>query len=317
MNKVSPVEISVCIPVYKKVDFLRRLLDSLAIQTFGDYEIIITDDSPDDSIENLVNQYSFQQPLKYVRNRPALGTPENWNEAARHATGSWIKMMHNDDWFASEHSLQRFYYHAQNSRECKFFFSAFQNVVAGTGSSEVVRCDIFDRLFLKISPLHLFRKVYVGNPSCTLIRSGTGLEYDRRFKFVVDFEYYIRCFRNLKKYYYIDEVLIKVGLHEDQVTKYTFLVPEVQIPENFLLLEKLGTKILRNPFVYDYYWRLFRNLNIRSEEELKRYHPGRVFPSLQRMIRSQSRISSRVLKRGVLSKFFMSISYLANLFTED
>lgn len=315
MNSVEPVEISVCIPVYKKVDYLKRLLDSLSVQTFRDFEIIITDDSPDDLIENLVKQYSFQQPLKYFRNRPALGTPENWNEATRHASGRWIKMMHNDDWFAAEQSLQRFYDHAQNNKNCAFFFSAFQNVVAGTGASEVVKCDIFDRLFLKMTPLHLFRKVYVGNPSCTLIRTGTGLEYDRRFKFVVDFEYYIRCIRKLKKYSYIDEVLVKIGLHEDQVTKYTFLVPEVQIPENFLLLEKLGIKILRNPFVYDYYWRLFRNLNIRSVDEVKKYYAGNIPRSLERMMRSQSGIPAHTLKKGLLSKFFMFINYLANLFS--
>ena len=314
MNKAGPVEISICIPVYKKVDFLKRLLDSVKIQSFEDYEIIVTDDSPDDAIENLVKQYSFQQPLRYFRNNPAMGTPENWNEAARHATGRWIKMMHNDDWFASEHSLEIFYRFIKNHPQCGFFFSAFKNVVAGTGFAEIVRCDFFDRLFLKMSPLHLFRKVYVGNPSCTLIRADIGLGYDRRFKFVVDFEYYIRCFRKLKKYHYIDNVLINVGLHDEQVTKYTFLVPEVQIPENFQLLEKLGVKILRNPFVYDYYWRLFRNLNIRSLDDVRKYYSGQISPLIERMIRAQSRIAPHVLKRGISSKAFMSFNFLAGFF---
>jgi len=316
MNKERPVEISICIPVYKKVDFLKRLLESVKIQTFPDYEIIITDDTPDDSIETLVKQFSFTQPVKYFKNSPALGTPENWNETVRRASGKWIKMMHNDDWFASEHSLQRFYDCTEKNQDCSFFFSAFRNIIEGTGISQTVKCDIFDRLFLKMSPLHLFKKVYVGNPSCTLIRRDIESLYDRRFKFVVDFEYYIRCFRQLKKYMYLNEVLINVGFHDEQVTKYTFLVPEIQIPENILLLEKLGTKILKNPFVYDYYWRLFRNLKIRDAEEIKKYYSGAISPLLVKMIRFQSRIAPAVLKKGLFSKLFMTVNYIVSFFAK-
>src|SRR5688572_1955014 len=158
MNKDRPVEISICIPVYKKVDFLKRLLASVKIQTFQDYEIVITDDTPDDSIQNLVKQFSFKQPVKYVKNSPALGTPENWNEAVRHGSGKWIKMMHNDDWFASENSLQRFHDYTEENQDCSFFFSAFQNITEGTGISQTVKCNFFDRFFLKMSSLHLFKK---------------------------------------------------------------------------------------------------------------------------------------------------------------
>jgi len=314
MNKGDRVGISICIPVYKKADFLKRLLVSVQMQTFQDYEIIITDDSPDDSIENLIKQFSFLQPLKYFRNSPALGTPENWNESIRHAGGKWIKMMHNDDWFANEYTLQKFYSYAVKNPEHLFFFSAFQNIMEETKASKAVKCNIFDLFFLKLTPLHLFKRVYIGNPSCTLIRRDVDLLYDRRFKFVVDFEYYIRCFFKLKKYIYIDDILINVGLHDEQVTKYTFLVAETQIPENVILLEKLGVKILKNPIVYDYYWRLFRNLNIRKPEEIKKYYSGIVPPILNNMVASQSKVPINLLKKGLISKFFMSVNYIASFF---
>ena len=56
-----------------------------------------------------------------------------------------------------------------------------------------------------------------------------------------------------------------MGINEEQVTNYTFRKPEVEIPENHLMIEKMGVEILRNIFVYDYYWRLYRNLGIKSE----------------------------------------------------
>lgn len=162
--------------------------------------------------------------------------------------------------------------------------------------------------------MHLFKRVYVGNPSCTFIRKDIGLLYDRRMKFVVDFEYYIRCIRQERKYHYVDQVLINVGFHEEQVTAYTKYAPAVQIPENVLLLEIFGTRILRNPLVYDYYWRLIRNLKIRSVEQAQQYSAAPLPYLLQEIIRKQIRISENILGRGVFSKILMSGSYILDFF---
>lgn len=307
--------ISICVPTYKNINFLKRLLDSIAIQTFTDYEVIITDDSPDDSVSNFLNRYAKIREIKYFRNKVALGTPENWNEGIRRSCGTWIKLMHDDDWFTTPQALQLFYEAVLQHPRCHFFFSAFQNIVENSGKVEVVTCNWVDRIVLKLSPLHLFKKVYVGNPSCTLIKRDVNLYYDKDFKFVVDFEYYIRCITKLKAYYYIDNVLLNIGFNSEQVTKYTFLVPEVQIPENLLLLEKLGGRILRNLFVYDYYWRMFRNLKVRRVAEIRRFYPGTIHPILIQIVNVQTRVSVRILKIGVISKTLMFVSYLRSLLT--
>jgi glycosyltransferase involved in cell wall biosynthesis len=98
--------ISVCIPAYKRTEFLKRLLDSLMIQNFKNFEVVITDDSPGNDVKTLVQGYS-ELPIKYFRNEHALGTPENWNEGLRQAKGGWIKIMHDDDWFTNESICQR------------------------------------------------------------------------------------------------------------------------------------------------------------------------------------------------------------------
>ncbi len=307
------VEISICIPAYKNIHFLQRLLDSIAMQTFSNYEVIITDDSPDNTVKDFLGDYTGIKDIKYYRNPVALGTPENWNEGIRRSTGNWIKLMHDDDWFTSPHALQVFYDAISANPNCQFFFSAFQNVIEGTGRVEVVTCDWLDKLILKISPLHLFKRVYVGNPSCTLVKRDVQLYYDKDFKFVVDFEYYIRCIRKLKEYYYIDAVLLNIGFNNEQVTKYTFLVPEVQIPENFVLLKKLGYNILRNIVVFDYYWRMFRNLKIRRVEDVSKFYKEPIHPFLVQMIKVQQLIPASILKIGVVSKVLMVINYLVSL----
>jgi glycosyltransferase involved in cell wall biosynthesis len=100
--------ISICIPAYKNKDFLGILLQSILEQDYKDYEVIVTDDSPDDSVEEVCASFKENLPLIYHRNRPVKGSPANWNAGIALAKGGWIKMMHDDDWFADEKSLQRF-----------------------------------------------------------------------------------------------------------------------------------------------------------------------------------------------------------------
>ena len=199
--------ISICIPAYKHVHFLERLLDSILTQTYTDYEIVITDDSPDNSVAEIVERFKTKAEIRYFKNVQPLGTPENWNEAIRKANGEWIKIMHNDDWFARKDSLQTFYNNIQQRPGAVFFFSAFQNVETGSDEKEMVKLSYADKKFFESNPYHLLKKVYVGNPSCTIIKKDVNIWYDKRYKYIVDFDYYIRVIQQTGMPVYIDEVL--------------------------------------------------------------------------------------------------------------
>jgi len=307
------VAISICIPAYKNTTFLRRLLDSIAIQQFRNFEVVVTDDSPDDSISDFLHQYPADFPIRYVKNPKALGTPGNWNEGLRQARGTWVKLMHDDDWFADPDALGAFHRATLEHPQTPFHFAAFTNVHEDTGRLEPVTCSPLDLALLRLSPLVLFRRVYVGNPSCTLVRRDTALFYDEEYKWAVDFEYYIRLLRRSPRFHYIDRRLLNIGFNALQVTRYTFLVREVQIPEYVSLLWKLGPRILRNPFVYDNYWRLFRNLGIRNLSDVEGLAQHPLPPAISRMIRFQRHIPLSILRQGLLSKPLMLLSYAASL----
>jgi glycosyltransferase involved in cell wall biosynthesis len=302
---------SICIPVYKNTDYLKRLLDSVLSQTFSDFEIVITDDSPDDVVQSFLQEHFPDMGIRYFRNAHALGTPENWNEGIRQANGEWIKLMHDDDWFTSDRALEVFFNHIQQKPTGRFFFSAFQNVHSSNQTCEVVRMTSMDLRMLKWNELHLFKKVYVGNPSCTVVKKDVGLLYHKQYKFVVDFEYYIRVIRQTGSWHYIDDVLLNVGFNDEQVTVYTKYNPAVQVPENHALVRQFGQNILNNFFVFDYYWRMYRNVGIRSLEQAAKYDSGVVPTKLGRMIHFQSVIPVSVLKMGPVSKILMACCYAA------
>src|SRR5882757_943515 len=102
------VFISICIPAYKRVSFLKRLLDSIERQTYRRFEVVVTDDSPDNEVSDLCRTHPLSALIRYFKNEKKLGTPENWNESIRRASGEWIKLMHDDDWFLDPTALTIF-----------------------------------------------------------------------------------------------------------------------------------------------------------------------------------------------------------------
>ena len=83
---------------------------------------------------------------------------------------------------------------------------------AGSGEKEIVKLSYADKKFFESNPYHLLKKVYVGNPSCTIIKKDVNIWYDKRYKYIVDFDYYIRVIQQTGMPVYIDEVLVEYWL---------------------------------------------------------------------------------------------------------
>jgi glycosyltransferase involved in cell wall biosynthesis len=306
------VFISICIPAYKHVDYLKRLLDSIAIQTFKDYEVVITDDSPGNEVEQLCLQYT-SLPMRYIKNEKPLGSPENWNAGIRNAKGEWVKMMHDDDWFSGVDSLEMFARVAKANKDFTFIFSDFIEVDEEKQTTKESAINNFHLRLLKKSPLTLFKKNFVGHPSTTLIRNNNDHFYDNKFKWVVDMEFYIRYLNIFKNFVAIRKPLVNIGIGKDQITKQVFRNPTIEIPEVLELYKKLPPNALKNVFCYDYYWRFVRNMQIRTEADIRKFAPDVEIPvAVKGMIQLQQRFSLQTLKIGFWSKLLMLRSYVAN-----
>lgn len=304
------MKISVCIPAYKNADFLRRCLDALATQSFKDFEVILSDDSPDESVFEIAEEYKEVLPIVYLRNKPSLGTPANWNFAMQHATGEYIKLMHDDDWLAENDALLKFYNCLEKNPSVDFCFSAFHNVHIKEGTMEPVFCSAFLRKLLKKDRYNLFKRNFIGPPSVVFQRNNRKDWYDDQFKWLVDFEGYIRFLDKKNGFVYIEECLVNIGLSGEQVTSTVQHDATIVLPESLYFLKKHGTGILKNIFVYDYYWRTLRNFSVRNEEDIKKAGWQHVLPEpILSMIRFQKKIPSFLLKMGPLSKIYMLVSY--------
>jgi glycosyltransferase involved in cell wall biosynthesis len=88
--------VSVLIPTYRRNHFLVAALRSVEAQTFGDFEVVISDNADDPNTRQLVAGFSDPR-LKYRCNSPAVNVFENHLSAWREARGEFIAFLHDDD----------------------------------------------------------------------------------------------------------------------------------------------------------------------------------------------------------------------------
>ena len=309
MDKKPLPLISIYIPAYKRPGNVKRLLESIRVQRFTDHEIILTDDSPDDSVKEVVSLFPSLK-IQYQKNHPPLGMPANWNYGMSLAKGEWIKIMHDDDWFVDQDSLQAF---ADSTAKGKNFIIARYFDVLDSG--EIVKPAFPQNWEKKIidDPLTLLSQNVIGPPSVTMIHRSIKEEWDIRMKWRVDIDYYIRTLLKEKSFHLIDKRVINVGISETQVTHDCLNNPGVELPEGFLLLEKYGVAPLRNILVYDAWWRILRNTGIRDKQQLAKYIPQKKWPqAIYKMIKHESAVPGSLLRIGPVSKLAMSLSFLMN-----
>jgi glycosyltransferase involved in cell wall biosynthesis len=302
------VFISICIPAFGRTEYLKRLLDSINLQTYPHFEVVITDDSPGSELKELAEQHPLSPKIRYYKNQTNLGTPENWNEGMRKAKYDWIKIMHDDDWFTGPASLGKFAGIIQQG-EHALCFSAYSNVFPD-GQTKPVHISDRQLNALKLNPRKLLAANRVGPPSVVIFRKDISILFDNRMQWLVDIDFYIRYLTIHPSSFYIDENLVQIGISESQVTRSSFGNHEIEIPERFLLAEKLNPESLKDMVIYDSWWRFIRNMKIRDEKEIPEngYH-GTIPETIRSMIRFQKKIPSFILKTGLFSKLLMWIQY--------
>nr|WP_199159123.1 glycosyltransferase [Pedobacter sp. ASV2] len=265
------IKVSICIPTYKQLNFLAKTLDSITIQNYKDYEIIITDDTPDNSVLELLNTYDFEDRLKYHKNEITLGSPKNWNKAVSLAEGQYIKIMHHDDYFSYAYSLRKFVEMLDNNPQSDFAFSASITVDISKNDTWVQQPSKKQLEYLSSDPLAPFFGNFIGPPSSTIYRNKKQFCYDENLTWLVDLDFYIKNLQANKHYQYTSATLITgITGTEHNVTTECINNKEVEIREYLYLYKKIYTpKIFFRTKFLIFFIRLFNRYKISSAEELR------------------------------------------------
>lgn len=238
-------KVSICIPTYKQVEYLRKTLNSVLSQTFDDYEIVVADDSPDDSVRELVDTFDFGGRLKYYKNSRQLGSPANWNEAVHKSSGEYIKILHHDDWFTFSDSLEEYVCLLDANKSATFAFSAAVGYNIRNDYKWIHSATEKQLEELNADPRILFFGNFIGPPSSTIYKRSNNISYDGKLKWVVDFDFYIRTLLENSNFAFSSrELITSVSGANHNVTNECENSKEVELFEFLYLYKRINKNIL-------------------------------------------------------------------------
>lgn len=294
---------SIIIPTFNSGKTLQGALNSIFSQRFTDLEIIIVDGLSRDNTSTIIEEnFRRDKRIRFVSEKDK-GIYDAMNKGIDMANGQWLYFLGSDDCFSHENVLQVV---ADSLQDCKCDFFYGEVMVNG------VRYDgqfTFEKLLTKnISHQAIFFSKQL------FVRTG---KYNIRYELHADWDYNIRYFLQLSdKIKYKDILIANFGEGGVSSAHDVLFLRESLFPVKMQSLTH-NPNYFKNIRKYDEWWRLIRNADIRSHQQLHLSVPGHEIPiAIQNMVAMQKFVPLRLLRIGILSKLIMSVSYMINLFTK-
>lgn len=184
--------ISICIPTYEAngsgVFFLKKNIESILKQTYKDIEVVVSDHSKDNEIENYIKSLKNNK-IVYLRYNKNIGYPAfNTNNAIQNAKGDYIKLMNMDDYMESDTLLYDMFEGLKLGYS--WALTSFKHFNYDTKSfyRQMTPRIIGDGKHLLIG------KNTIGCPSVVLMPKN--IFFDTKVEYMIDCELWYRLFKN-------------------------------------------------------------------------------------------------------------------------
>lgn len=98
------VKVSIILPTYKRVDYLRESLGSVMIQTYENWECIVINDDPNSRgvVDVVIREFNDDR-IQVIHNEVNLRIAGARNAGIKVATGEIIALLDDDDWWKANH----------------------------------------------------------------------------------------------------------------------------------------------------------------------------------------------------------------------
>lgn len=174
--------LSICVPTHnipEREMFLERLIGSLEVQTFKDFEIIVTNEGK---------------------------MAENTNAAIKGATGDIIKILYMDDFLYSPNALQN-------------LVDGFEGGWLATGCVHTENgTDFYNVHFPEWSDSMATGNNTIGSPSVIAFENNDPLLFDESLSYMLDCDLYVRLYERYGKPTLLNTLDVAMGLGAHQTT---------------------------------------------------------------------------------------------------
>lgn len=202
--------VSVVIPSYERPLFLKRAIDSVLVQTYPHFAVIVVDDNTPGSAartetQTLVEEYGADPRVRYLRHQQNKGGAAARNTGIRASTGKYVAFLDDDDeWDPAklEKQIDRFL-HGPGSVGLVYTGATVVDVVAGKTYLEMptLRGNVFPELLAHNA---------VGSTSTIIVQRDllrAVKMFDERLGASQDYDLYLRL-AQVCEFEFVDEPLI-------------------------------------------------------------------------------------------------------------
>lgn len=186
MQKNSLKLVSIILPTYNGLDYLRQSIDSCLNQTYKNIELLIVDDGSGERTVQIIKSYNDRR-IKYIRHKKNLGLPGALNTGFAASHGDYLTWTSDDNFYALN-AIDKMVSGLENNKNIDFIYTDYF-VIYDSGKIKKARIS---------SPYNLDAYNCVG--ACFLYKRNVydciG-EYDTEFKLAEDYNYWLR----VRKYF--------------------------------------------------------------------------------------------------------------------
>lgn len=217
MNRqVEKKFLSVCIPAYEMRGlghiYLKESFDILREQTFQDFEVVICDNSKDNKVKELCDEYKQHLDLKYFAHPQGTGLASNLNYVLKNkcCSGKFIKIIGQDDFLYDKESLDKIVKNLDPEKD-HWLVTACIHTKDKKTFSKIVR-PRYNR------SIHLGNNTIGGLSVITIKNEEDPVLLDASMLWLPDCEYYKNLYERYGKPKIVNEVATAVRMGEHNIT---------------------------------------------------------------------------------------------------
>ena len=237
--------ISVVIPAYNRPLELKRALESLATQSYKNFEVIVCDDGSSEDLKSIVVLFEAQLDIHYIRIENSGGPARPRNTAVASSRGQWISFLDSDDWWDRDRINQVSHVLKDG---IDFVYHPLRVVTSDTIKGRRERRSVIGSALRGDALTHM---ALFGNPvpnSAAIVRRSAldaigGICEDKNLVALEDFDAWMRLVEMGITPHFIAEPLGSYWVGEDGISKIT----ERHIERQITIYERHATKF--NPLI--------------------------------------------------------------------
>ncbi len=209
------MKMSIAIPTWESYgkgnEFLDDLFRTIEIQSFKDYEVVVSDHSKNDDLVEVISKFENKFNLLYVKNKNDRGNgPANTNNAIDNCTGDIIKIMFQDDFFYDDEALEKIYNELSNSDKTW--------LLNGCNHTQDDGHSFYWEMFPRWNDRLLEGVNTISSPSVLAFKNNVKRRFDKSLTYFMDVEFYYGMMYDYGVPIFYDDVLISNRVSDYSVT---------------------------------------------------------------------------------------------------